>query len=331
MKQVYLGGTRDSKWRDELISMLKIDYFDPVEKDKDEVSEARGSSDFVLYVIVPCLSLSATDVVILIADAIQDSVRRPEKTVFCCLKEYKGVKRVEEDWLKAIPEIETLISENGSKIFRNLGEVARYLNQHYVEIQYHPDVVECLIERDGPTTISLGRSTYVFEKNDAGHYVCLVGMKEHRNYLTSLPDFRIYMKDKLPKPDLTDDDLDFIRQWKVRGPDQFQAFVNAKKNIDRFNRSSNKVRELGISKWKALLPNVECPIRPPDKERPPGVQSFIGDWLKLNADQFLEYVTNNQEAFKSCISEEIERAKDKWDRIVYPKTGKGWPIQDSTL
>ena len=37
MKKVFLGGTcNESTWRDELIQMLKIDYFDPVVDDWNE-------------------------------------------------------------------------------------------------------------------------------------------------------------------------------------------------------------------------------------------------------------------------------------------------------
>ena len=61
MKKVFLGGTcYNSKWRDELIPLLQIDYFNPVvEKGKwtnecriKEIEE-RKNCDFCLYVLSP--------------------------------------------------------------------------------------------------------------------------------------------------------------------------------------------------------------------------------------------------------------------------------------
>ena len=57
--KVFLGGTcNGSKWRDQLIPLLKIDYFNPVVKDWNEEAQAeeerqKAESDFCLYVITP--------------------------------------------------------------------------------------------------------------------------------------------------------------------------------------------------------------------------------------------------------------------------------------
>jgi len=53
-------------------------------------------------------------------------------------------------------------------------------------------LIECLIERDGPTTVTLHCHQYEFKKNGAGHSVCEVALKEHRAHLLKLGDFRIY-------------------------------------------------------------------------------------------------------------------------------------------
>jgi|WetSurMetagenome_2_1015567.scaffolds.fasta_scaffold09068_3 hypothetical protein len=53
-------------------------------------------------------------------------------------------------------------------------------------------LIECLIQRDGPTWLTLDRFQYVFEKNEHGHAVAEVNSRSHRDYLLSLPDFRIY-------------------------------------------------------------------------------------------------------------------------------------------
>lgn len=59
-KKVFLGGTcSDSKWREEIKPLLKIDYYDPV-CDGEWTQEAylreiheRETSDFVAYVSTP--------------------------------------------------------------------------------------------------------------------------------------------------------------------------------------------------------------------------------------------------------------------------------------
>ena len=101
MSKVFLGGTcNDSTWRDDLIPKLKIDYFNllpkkplplgrgqftPVvddwnkEAQQEEIKE-RKNSDYVLYVITPKMSG-----VYSIAEVVDDSNKRPEKTLFCVL------------------------------------------------------------------------------------------------------------------------------------------------------------------------------------------------------------------------------------------------------
>lgn len=57
--KVFLGGTcNESTWRDQLISMLKIDFFNPVVEDwtpecQEEEIKQRNECDFCLYVITP--------------------------------------------------------------------------------------------------------------------------------------------------------------------------------------------------------------------------------------------------------------------------------------
>lgn len=86
MSKVFLGGTcNDSTWRDDLIPKLKIDYFNPIvddwnkEAQQEEIKE-RKNSDYVLYVITPKMSG-----VYSIAEVVDDSNKRPEKTLFCVL------------------------------------------------------------------------------------------------------------------------------------------------------------------------------------------------------------------------------------------------------
>ena len=53
-------------------------------------------------------------------------------------------------------------------------------------------VIQCLIQRDGPTHMNLNGFSYTFKENEHGHYVAEVNSREHREYLLSLPDFKAY-------------------------------------------------------------------------------------------------------------------------------------------
>jgi len=108
MKKVFLGGTcNNSTWREEIIKDLKIDYFNPVVEDwtpecmKEELKQ-RDKCDFCLYVIT-----SDMTGVYSIAEVIDDSNKRPEKTIFA----FK-----EDGFTKGqIKSLETV----GNMVFRN--------------------------------------------------------------------------------------------------------------------------------------------------------------------------------------------------------------------
>ena len=137
-KRVFLGGTcNDSDWRQRLIPMLTIDFFDPVVDDWNEECKQRelyerNICDYCLYVITPRMVGTYS-----IAEAVDDSNKRPEKTVFCVLQEdetednliftaiYKSFTKAQANSLN---EVGRLIERNGGKYFTSLGEVAEYLN-----------------------------------------------------------------------------------------------------------------------------------------------------------------------------------------------------------
>lgn len=143
MKKVFLGGTcANSKWRDKLIPMLKIGYFNPVthnwneEARKREIYE-RKNDDYVLYVLSRAYSTYS------IAEAVDDSNKRPEKTIVCILNEriklafndevlesneYKWSLNKQE--LKHLNQVGELCKRNGVKYFTSLEEVAEFLNNN---------------------------------------------------------------------------------------------------------------------------------------------------------------------------------------------------------
>ena len=63
-----------------------------------------------------------------ITEVVDDSNKRPEKTIFCYLEEsFKGHQ------LKSLQATARLVKENGVQVFTSLEEVAEYLNNQQVE------------------------------------------------------------------------------------------------------------------------------------------------------------------------------------------------------
>lgn len=128
-KKVFLGGTcNNSKWRNKLIKKLDIDYFNPVVDEWDDEAyeeelKQRKICDYLLYVITPKMTGFYS-----IAEVIDDSNKKPEKTIFCYLKE-DGELEFSEDQLKSLKATSKMIEENGGACFDNLDEIAEYLNK----------------------------------------------------------------------------------------------------------------------------------------------------------------------------------------------------------
>ena len=122
--KVFLGGTCSGyRWRDQLIPMLKCDYYNPIVKNWSETDRLREvrereTSDFVLYVIT-----SGMKGVYSIAEIVDDSNKRPEKTIVCVL--YDGIERKMAHSLNAVIN---LVKSNGATVCETLEEVAQILN-----------------------------------------------------------------------------------------------------------------------------------------------------------------------------------------------------------
>lgn len=133
MKKVFLGGTcNESLWRDTLIKKLEIDYFNPVvddwtEEDYLEELRQREICDYCLYVITPLMTG-----VYSIAEVVDDSNKRPEKTIFCYLNndKYKGTvnKTFSKAQIKSLDKVGVMVEKNGGKYFTSLDHVADFLN-----------------------------------------------------------------------------------------------------------------------------------------------------------------------------------------------------------
>lgn len=130
-KKVFLGGTcAESTWREYLISKLdkdRIDYFNPVVEDwteeciNREIFE-REHCDYVLYTITPLMQG-----VYSIAEVVDDSNKRPEKTLFCVLDEDNG-KCFTEGQIRSLNQVSKMVSNNGGKVFISIHAVSEYLN-----------------------------------------------------------------------------------------------------------------------------------------------------------------------------------------------------------
>ena len=129
-KLIFLGGTcNGSLWRNELIPNLKINYFNPVvENWTPECQEAeiayRETCDFCLYVITPKMTGIYS-----IAEAVDDSNKRPEKTLFCFLEKDDTCEFTTHQ-LKSLKQTSKMIISNGGKVFNSLQDVAAYCDKN---------------------------------------------------------------------------------------------------------------------------------------------------------------------------------------------------------
>jgi Nucleoside 2-deoxyribosyltransferase like len=128
-KKVFLGGTcNESKWREELIPMLRIGYYNPVVPDwtpecQQEELRQRATCDFVLYCVTPRMSG-----VYSIAEVVDDSNKRPEKAVFCILGA-DGHLIFSEGQLMSLAAVGRMVIANGGQTFLSLETCAAFLNE----------------------------------------------------------------------------------------------------------------------------------------------------------------------------------------------------------
>jgi hypothetical protein len=126
--KVFLGGTcNGSKWRDELIPKLKIDFFNPVVEDwtpecQEEELKQRQECDYCLYTITPKMTG-----VYSIAEVVDDSNKRPEKTILLILKK-DGDDVFTDAQEKSLNAVLNMVLENDAYAFLTLNQVADFLN-----------------------------------------------------------------------------------------------------------------------------------------------------------------------------------------------------------
>ena len=129
--KVFLGGTcAGYPWRDDLQPLLKCDYYNPIvenwsEEDRLREVHERETSDFVLYGFTNDISG-----VYSIAEVVDDSNKRPEKTLFLNLfKDYGEESR--KKWAHSLKATENLLKSNGIRVFNDIKSIAEFLNNEY--------------------------------------------------------------------------------------------------------------------------------------------------------------------------------------------------------
>ena len=127
-KKVFLGGTyNESNWRMKVINNINIDYFNPVVDNWTEDCylrelEERETCDYCLYVITPKMTG-----VYSIAEVIDDSNKRPDKTIFCFITK-DGDNVFTKEQIKSLDKTGIMVKNNGGKYFNDLEQVIDYLN-----------------------------------------------------------------------------------------------------------------------------------------------------------------------------------------------------------
>lgn len=124
--KIFLGGTVNSNWRDKLIPLLELDYFNPIveewnEKARINEEKEKNESEYQLYVITPRQEGFYT-----IAELVESANNEPSNTLLCILKEDKGKKW--NDTYNSVLAVKELVAKKGVKTFTELKEVAKYVN-----------------------------------------------------------------------------------------------------------------------------------------------------------------------------------------------------------
>ena len=133
--RVFLGGTcNNSTWRNVLIPQLRCDYFNPVVADWTPECQAnelreREQADIVLYVITPLMTGMYS-----IAEIIDDSNKRPAKTIFCYLTRDRAPQTGETvhftaGQVKSLRAVGDMVVRNGGRWIEDFHQLSALLNE----------------------------------------------------------------------------------------------------------------------------------------------------------------------------------------------------------
>ena len=122
-KKVFLGGTcNESTWRNYIMIYLfdvGLDYFNPVvdnwdSKAQENELKERETCDYCLYTITPKMIG-----VYSIAEVVDDSNKRPDRTIFIILREDDHERFSDGEW-KSLNAVARMVKQNGGQVFDNL-------------------------------------------------------------------------------------------------------------------------------------------------------------------------------------------------------------------
>lgn len=132
-KVVFLGGTtNESKWRNRIIHYLfdeGLEWFNPVvsnwtEECMVEEIKQRETCDFCLYTITPKMTG-----VYSIAEVVDDSNKRPDKTILILLRNDDDLHFNEGQW-RSLSSVAKMVTANGAVVFNNLKSAAIYMGRN---------------------------------------------------------------------------------------------------------------------------------------------------------------------------------------------------------
>ena len=127
MKRVFLGGTcNGSTWRNRMMIYLHdagLESFNPVVDDWNEEAQAnelieRELCDFCLYTITAKKTCDYS-----IAEVVDDSNKRPEKTFMVILRDDDGWNFLDGQW-KSLTAVAVIVRRNGAQVFGDLKSAA---------------------------------------------------------------------------------------------------------------------------------------------------------------------------------------------------------------
>ncbi len=130
--KVFLGGTvNNSKWRDKLIPLLKVAYYNPVVTDwTEEVQkrelEERKNCDYCLYVLTPLMTGYYS-----IAEVVDDSYKRPDRTILCYIVT-DAEKKFSEQQIQDLENLRKIVENNGGLFIDSLENIADFFNSAYI-------------------------------------------------------------------------------------------------------------------------------------------------------------------------------------------------------
>jgi hypothetical protein len=130
MSKVFLGGTcNNSTWRERLIPMLDIDYFNPVVEDwtpecqAEEIRQKEHECNIHLYVITPKMKG-----VFSIAEAVESAMTDGKKCVFCILG-IDGDDEFDKAQIKSLEATGSMIQRHNGIWVSNFDDLPIVLNQ----------------------------------------------------------------------------------------------------------------------------------------------------------------------------------------------------------